>query len=314
MNKSINKNPYNILELDPNNENITKDDIKRAYKRLLLKYHPDKNPNINTTEQFKDIQIAYELLSDETRKYEYDNLSYNDKIKYYEELKTIIINKYPHINNYINYIIDKFYNKDEDEFKYDIEKFNFYSLYRHFIDNIPNILTTLPYINKSFTIKDLNISGTITSTLSDRYQNKYQKLLIKRETKSEINIYVPIIEDIYILKNEGEIDVNNNSNGDIIININVINIYNNFTKIDDDLYVELDISLYNYLYGGELTFINLDNESITLTHESLLKNNIIKFVNKGFIKNEFEERGDMIIILKIKDLDNLKDKIKNIII
>ena len=79
--------------------------------------------------------------------------------------------------------------------------------------------------------------------------------------------------------------------------------------------------MYDYLYGGCIKFKNLDNTEIVLEHKSLLENNIIKLINKGFLKkinninninNNLEERGDMIIIIKVKDLDNLKDKIKNV--
>ena len=50
-------NPYFILEL-PENKNISKDDIKKSYRKLILKYHPDKNKE-DTTEKFKEIQTAY---------------------------------------------------------------------------------------------------------------------------------------------------------------------------------------------------------------------------------------------------------------
>lgn len=48
--------------------------IKKAYKRLASKYHPDKNPGDETfTEKFKEINGAYEVLSDPEKRIEYDN-------------------------------------------------------------------------------------------------------------------------------------------------------------------------------------------------------------------------------------------------
>ncbi len=44
----MSKDPYVILELD-NLKNISKNDIKKSYKRLILKYHPDKNKDLDTT-------------------------------------------------------------------------------------------------------------------------------------------------------------------------------------------------------------------------------------------------------------------------
>lgn len=48
------------------------EDIKRAYRKLALKYHPDKNATVDTN-RFQDIQTAYETLSDPDRRRDYDN-------------------------------------------------------------------------------------------------------------------------------------------------------------------------------------------------------------------------------------------------
>lgn len=311
----MNKNPYQILELDIN-KNLSKDDIKKAYKKLILKYHPDKNTE-DTTDKFKEIQTAYEILSNDNKKLEYDSLPANEKVKYYEKLKSIIIKKYPYIDDYFSFIIKNFYDGNEKNLENDLETFNFNSIYKNFVEKIPEVLNSIDYKNIKLKpyVFDINITGKIHGTLIDRYLNKYQNLLIERETKPEINIFVPFTEDIYILENEGEIGINN-INGNIIIEIDIPNIHNNFTKLDDDLYVEIEIPIYNYLYGGILKFENLDNTEIIVDYKSLLENNIIKINNKGFLKkteNENNiERGDMIIILKIKDLESLRDRIKEI--
>lgn len=64
------KDYYNILEID---RNASKDDIKKAYRKLAMKYHPDKNPNNKEAEEkFKDISEAYSILSDDQKKSKYD--------------------------------------------------------------------------------------------------------------------------------------------------------------------------------------------------------------------------------------------------
>lgn len=64
------KDYYNILGLD---RNATKDDIKKAYRKLAMRYHPDKNPGDKEKEdKFKDVSEAYSVLSNDDKKSNYD--------------------------------------------------------------------------------------------------------------------------------------------------------------------------------------------------------------------------------------------------
>ena len=60
------KDYYNILGVD---KKATKDDIKKAFRKLALKHHPDKG---GTDEKFKEITEAYAILSDDKKRREYD--------------------------------------------------------------------------------------------------------------------------------------------------------------------------------------------------------------------------------------------------
>lgn len=61
---------YDLLEISPD---ATDADIKKAYRRLAVKYHPDKNPgNAEAGEKFKEIAKAYEVLSDSEKRARYD--------------------------------------------------------------------------------------------------------------------------------------------------------------------------------------------------------------------------------------------------
>lgn len=68
---------YKILMID---RNSSKDAIKKAYRKLALKYHPDKNKQLgrnDTSEIFTQIKIAYEVLSNDEQRKKYDNLNDN---------------------------------------------------------------------------------------------------------------------------------------------------------------------------------------------------------------------------------------------
>lgn len=55
-------------------KNASADDIKKAYRRLALKYHPDKNKTPGAEAKFKDVAEAYEVLSDQKKRDIYDKL------------------------------------------------------------------------------------------------------------------------------------------------------------------------------------------------------------------------------------------------
>ena len=64
------RNYYEMLGVD---KNAPSNEIKRAYRTLARKYHPDRNSgNKAAEEKFKDINEAYEILSDQTRRVQYD--------------------------------------------------------------------------------------------------------------------------------------------------------------------------------------------------------------------------------------------------
>lgn len=65
-------NFYSELEIQ---ENSSSDEIKKAYRKLSLKYHPDRNPNNKESEdRFKKISEAYETLSDVDKRQQYDSM------------------------------------------------------------------------------------------------------------------------------------------------------------------------------------------------------------------------------------------------
>jgi len=65
---------YEVLGLQ---KEATKDDIKRAYRKLAIQYHPDKNPGDKSAEEkFKEATEAYEVLGDEQKRQAYDQFGF----------------------------------------------------------------------------------------------------------------------------------------------------------------------------------------------------------------------------------------------
>lgn len=68
------KSLYETLEIK---ENASADEIKKAYRKLARKYHPDVNKEPSAEEKFKEINAAYEVLSDPQKKAQYDQYGDN---------------------------------------------------------------------------------------------------------------------------------------------------------------------------------------------------------------------------------------------
>lgn len=89
---------YEILGVD---KNTTREEIRKSYKKLVIKYHPDRNKNPSAAEKFRKIQIAYEVLSNDIDREKYDSfdeMNHSHHLKemfvYYRELIIDVCEKY----------------------------------------------------------------------------------------------------------------------------------------------------------------------------------------------------------------------------
>jgi DnaJ-class molecular chaperone len=87
----MDKNFYQILNIS---ENATLADIKKAYRKLALQFHPDKNKDKDAQNKFIAINIAYETLKDFNSRTEYDNFIKSEKENSEREFKNYSNKKY----------------------------------------------------------------------------------------------------------------------------------------------------------------------------------------------------------------------------
>ena len=340
-------NLYEILELD---NNCTEVDIKNAYKRLAKLYHPDKN-NHDTTEKFKNINIAYDVLKDKNKRARYDAMSNVEKFKFYDIIKQTILHMDPNKRAVIENVINFFFNS-ESELKADFNKMDFNSiLYKinHKLENvnitdIGNIMSIIGqctntanidnnkstdyYTNHATNINknnnDPNIRLQVTTTIEDRYMSRYKKVVYKTNRNTD-TVYVPLYNTDMIFPNKGNY-FNDMERGDLYVDI-VTEEHDSITIINNhDLMVTEYISLYEYLYGfnkqlrymGEYIYLQTETfvdkiPQIKYTTKGLPYKNIVSDEEYVNVSDtESLDRGNLIVYFKIKDLGSMKNIIKNI--
>jgi len=223
-------NIYGILNLS---QDASKDEIKKAYKKLIIKYHPDKNNNISS-DKFLEIKYAYDILSDDKKKKLYDDKLYFDNV-------TNSIN-YPTIKN-----IKNLYNKFIDST--DMEK-----VFRIIINKnilLDNILTNKFFIKNNVNLirQIINIDIIQNFTLKEVWDGIGKNVFYKRETKDLFEELIYPIDFKQVYEYEGEIIKINGVqyNGDINIRINI---------------TELDYSGENYYIHNDEIYLLVNSKRI----------------------------------------------------
>jgi molecular chaperone DnaJ len=75
----IRKDFYDILGVP---RDVSDEDLKKAYRKLVLKYHPDRNPGDKTAEEkIREINAAYEVVGDPEKRRTYDRLRFGDEVR-----------------------------------------------------------------------------------------------------------------------------------------------------------------------------------------------------------------------------------------
>lgn len=331
----MNNNLYSILEV-PNTASIQ--EIKKNFKRLALKHHPDKQKNKNEShEQFNKIRIAYEILSNPERKEKYDKMHSSEQTSFIKTImsfiteitnpstiKTFLDDKYivdnlkeGNINNISKYIIKKVLDEINDFHQFNLDDIFINNTSKNNSKNTSKNNTISVYsntYNTSISISKhnhLNVKSSIKVSLEDIYNNKLKQIIIKNN-KGEKSYNIPLYDPIVIINGAGDIDENNNI-GDLILQIKCKK-DKKFKKINYDLYYTDFITLYD-LFVGFNKEIDCFGKIINIASSDPLKEYkfdgnciMIKLDNHGIYNGE--SRGDLYIeLILYKDChfyDNLK--------
>ena len=300
------KDYYKILGVE---KTATQDEIKKAYRKLAMKFHPDRNAeNKSAEEKFKEITEANEVLSDPDKRKKYDTLGSNWK-QYQNTGGQGFGDFYSYYGGSGRRQPGSSY-----EFSGDINDI-FGGMGGGFSDFFESFFGGGGRTQQQKTAVDVEANMNIT--LEDVFNGSEKQISVEgKKLKIKINPGTKDGQKLR-LKGMGRSKTASGEKGDLYLNLHILR--HPFYEIkDNDLYYNLDVDLYTAVLGGKENVQTLDGKTISITiPEGTESGKTLRLKNLGMNSNGV--RGDLFvkILLTIpknlsKDEKELFEKLKSI--
>ncbi|GAA7526103.1 DnaJ family protein [Helicobacter pylori] len=233
----MSKSLYQTLDVS---ENASQDEIKKSYRRLARKYHPDLNKTKEAEEKFKEINAAYEILSDEEKRRQYDQFGDNMFGG----------------QNFSDFARSRSTSEDLDDILSSI--FGRGGFSQRFSQNSQGFSG---FNFSNFAHEDLDITTTLNVSVLDTLLGNKKQVSINNETFSlKIPIGVEEGEKIRV-RNKGK--MGRTGRGDLLLQIHIEEdeIYR---REKDDIIQIFDLPLKTALFGGKIEIATW-HKTLTLT-------------------------------------------------
>jgi len=286
---------YQVLGV---NKNATEEEIKKAYRKLARKYHPDLNPNDKeANKKFQQINEANEVLSDPEKRKKYDQ--YGKDWKHAEEFEKAKQSRQQWAGA----------NTGAEGFSgfsggFDEEGFS------DFFQSMFGSGGRRRASQAKFRGEDYN--AELHLSLKDAYKTHQQILKVNDKN---IRIKIPAgVENgqIIKLKGHGGPGINGGPNGDLYITF-VIADDPNFKRLGNDLYTTVDLDLYTAVLGGEIMIDAMDGKVKLKVKPETQNSTVTRLKEKGFpVYKKEGSFGDLYITYSIKIPTHLTEKQKEL--
>lgn len=285
----------------------TADQIKKAYRKLAMTYHPDRNPGDKVAEEkFKEVAEAYEVLGDAEKRKEFDNLKSFGSSKRSSNRTNYNYNfdfDFDFEPSYKYRTKEKYGDPQEmwEEFKKDYNFKNFSDFFKNFFSKR----------RKGY---GRDKTAKLTISLVEAYQGSVRIINIDGE-KFRLRIK-PGIEDDRLLKIPGKgnpAPTLDGKPGDFYLRIKVTP-DQRFERKGNDIYTEKYVDIYKVLLGGSVLVENIVGKFKIKIPQGVSYGKTLRIKGKGFPKyGKPEQKGDFYIKIKYKVPQNLSSKEKEML-
>ncbi|QEE50857.1 J domain-containing protein [Flavobacterium alkalisoli] len=283
---------YKVLGVD---KTATTDDIKKAYRKLARKLHPDLNPDDKEAhKKFQQLNEANEVLSDPEKRKKYD--------KYGKD--------WEHGEEYEKYRQSHQRQSTSQGFTgHEFEGGDFSDFFESMFGGGGFNRSSR---GRQARFKGQDYNAELTLALDQAYTTHKQTFTVNGKS---LRITVPAgVADGQVIKlsGQGGQGANGGPNGDLYITFSVVN-SDKFKRLGDDLYAEKEIDLYMAVLGGEFMFDTMDGKIKLKVAPGTQNGTKVRVKGKGFpIYKKEGNFGDLYITYTVKIPTDLTEKQKEL--
>lgn len=297
------KDYYQILGVD---KKATKDEIKKQYRKMAQRYHPDRNPDSKAAEEkFKDVQEAYEVLGDESKREKYDRLGANWK-QYQDAGAGFDFSQWAQQGGGRSYrasFNDVFGDSEFSDF------FNSFFGGGFSGQGFGGRAGARPGMRAT---KGQDVEAQLNISLTDAYHGTSAVLKVGGQ-KIKVNLKPGVKSGQTLrVRGKGAASFTGGEAGDLLLKVNVVN-NTSFEVKNNDLHLDVKIDLYTAVLGGKVT-INTISKPISINiPEETPNGKVLRLRGMGMpVYGKHNEFGDLYARINVAIPDNLTEKEKEL--